>query len=306
MRSVNSKFDFVGKRKLFFILSAAILLLGILSLLIQGLNLGVDFVSGSRVDISIGQEFELEEGKDVLEELGYANPNVRKAGNENELLVFRTDENLEVDKVNEIRDRFREVYGDQVAVNEQTVDPIVGRELAKNALISVLIASVGIILYVTLRFEYRFAVAAVLALFHDALFVIGLFSVFRWEVDLVFVAAVLTIVGYSVNDTIVVFDRIRENVEIDQPKRWEDLKETVNRSLQQTLVRSLNTGLTVIFAAAALFAFGGESIRYFSLALLLGLIAGIYSSVFIASQVWITWKWKSMERERIKANAVTE
>lgn len=303
---MNSKFDFVGKRKLFFILSASILLLGILSLLIQGLNLGVDFVSGSRVDISIGQEFELEEGKDVLEELGYANPNVRKAGNENELLVFRTDENLEVDKVNEIRDRFREVYGDQVAVNEQTVDPIVGRELAKNALISVLIASVGIILYVTLRFEYRFAVAAVLALFHDALFVIGLFSVFQWEVDLVFVAAVLTIVGYSVNDTIVVFDRIRENVEIDQPKRWDDLKETVNRSLQQTLVRSLNTGMTVIFAAAALFAFGGESIRYFSLALLLGLIAGIYSSVFIASQVWITWKWKSMERERIKANAVTE
>ncbi|MDR6226351.1 preprotein translocase subunit SecF [Desmospora profundinema] len=303
---MNFKFDFVGKRKLFFILSASILLLGIASLLIQGLNLGVDFVSGSRVDVSIGQEFDLEEGRAILEKLGYENPSIRKAGNENELLVFRTDENLEVEKVNEIRDQFREKFGEQVAVNEQTVDPIVGRELAKNAMISVLIASVGIILYVTIRFEYRFAMTAVLALFHDALFVIGIFSIFQWEVDLVFVAAVLTIVGYSVNDTIVVFDRIRENIEIEQPKRWEDLKEAVNRSLQQTLVRSINTGLTVIFAAAALFAFGGESIRYFSLALLLGLFAGIYSSVFVASQVWITWKWKSMEREKLKAKAVTE
>ncbi|PTM58333.1 protein translocase subunit SecF [Desmospora activa] len=303
---MNFKFDFVGKRKLFFILSATILLIGIASLLLQGLNLGVDFVSGSRVDINIGPDFDMEKGKAALEELGYDNPNIRKAGNQRELLVFRTDESLDREKVNAIRDQFQKEFGKQVAVNEQTVDPIVGRELARNALISVLIASVGIILYVTLRFEYRFAMAAVAALFHDALFVIGMFSLFQWEVDLVFVAAVLTIVGYSVNDTIVIFDRIRENFEADKPKRWEELVETVNRSLRETLVRSLNTGLTVIFAAVALLVFGGESIRFFSLALVLGLIAGIYSSIFIASQIWITWKWKSMEREKRKASTVTE
>lgn len=303
---MNFKFDFVGKRKFFYILSATVLLLGIASLLLQGLNLGVDFVSGSRVDINIGPDFDMEKGTAVLEGMGYENPTVRKAGNERELLIFSTSESLDREKVNAIRDQFQEEFGQQVAVNEQTVDPIVGRELARNAIISVLIAAVGITLYVTLRFEYRFAVATVITLFHDALFVIGMFSLFQWEVDLVFVAAVLTVVGYSVNDTIVIFDRIRENLEADKPKRWEELADTVNRSLRETLVRSLNTGITIIFAAVALLIFGGESIRYFSLALVLGFVSGIYSSIFIASQIWITWKWKSMEREKQKAPAMTE
>ncbi|SMO38597.1 preprotein translocase subunit SecF [Melghirimyces algeriensis] len=300
---MNFNLDFVGRRKLFLIISAVILGVGILSLLLQGLNLGVDFVSGTRVDIKIYKPYSLEEAKDHLEEMGYKSPDARKAGENNERLIFRTSQVLSPDEVDDIEKTFRDAYGKQVRVNEQKVDPIIGRELARNAFISVLIASVGIILYVTLRFEYRFAIAAVLALFHDALFVIGIFSLFQWEVDLVFIAAVLTIVGYSVNDTIVIFDRIWESMSFDNPKTWEDLKQTVNGSLQRTLVRSLNTSLTVVFAALTLFIFGGESIRYFSLALLLGLLSGTYSSVFVASQIWVGWKWRSMQKSTLKAQS---
>lgn len=301
---MNYKFDFVHHRNKFFLITLVSLLVCVGSLVIQGLNLGIDFVSGTRVDIHIDKPYDLEQARGHLETLGYSDPNVRKAGNDGQLLIFRTNQVLNLDKINEIRSLFQKEYGKQVGVNEQKVEPIVGQELAKNAILSVLIASVGIILYITLRFEYRFAIAAVLALLYDALFVIGMFSLFQLEVDLVFIAAILTIVGYSVNDTIVIFDRIRENLKQVKPKKWEELASLVNNSIQQTLVRSINTVMTVIFAAAALYLFGGESIKNFALALLLGLFSGAFSSIFLASQIWVIWKWRSMEarRERLKAH----
>jgi preprotein translocase SecF subunit len=293
---VNFKLDFVKRRKWFYLFSGALLLLGLVSFLVQGLNLGIDFKAGTRVDVHIGHPYNMEEAKKVLTGLGYKDPNVRAAGNNREVLVFRTNEVLSPDKVAKIRTAFQAKYGKKVYIEEQKVDPIIGQELARNAIISVAIASVGIILYLAIRFEFRFAIAAVLALLHDALIVIGLFSVFQWEVDLVFVAAILTIIGYSVNDTIVIFDRIRENMELHKPKKFEDLARVVNESIHQTLVRSINTVLTVVFGAATLLLFGGESIFYFSLALLLGLFFGAYSSICVASQLWLEWKWRSMKR----------
>lgn len=298
---MNFKLDFVGHRRGFFIFSGVILILGILSLLFQGLNLGVDFVSGTRVDIKINQSYDLEEAKGHLKKLGYPSPDASKAGDKNEWLIFQTNQVLDHQDVGKIREEFRSSYGDQVDVNEQKVDPIVGRELVKNAIIALLIAFLGMILYVSFRFEYRMAVPAVLALIHNVLVVTGFFSIFQWEVDLVYIAAILTIVGYTINDTIVIFDRIRENMDLEKPKTWEDFSKTVNESIQQTLVRSINTSLTVVFAALSLFLLGGESIRYFSLALLIGLIFGAYSSICIASQIWIGWKWKSMEKSKLKA-----
>lgn len=293
---MSYNWDFVGKRKLFFLISAILLGVGILSLLIQGLNLGIDFKSGTRIDISVEQPADVEQAKKEFEKLGYENPSVR-SGQEGKVLIFRTDEALDKEKVLQIQKHFQRVYGDNFAgFQEQRIDPVIGRELARNAIIATLLASIGIILYVTIRFEYRFAVAAVLALVHDALFVIGAFSVLQLEVDVVFIAAILTIIGYSVNDTIVIFDRIREMMNLVKPKSWEDLSRVVNASIHQTLIRSINTGLTVVFAGAALFLFGGESIRYFSLALLLGLFAGTYSSLCLASQIWVVWKWRSMQR----------
>ncbi|GGE27314.1 hypothetical protein GCM10011571_31900 [Marinithermofilum abyssi] len=294
---MNSKIDFVGNRKWFFLISGVIILAGVLSLLVQGLNLGIDFKSGTRIDITMDKPVGQQAAQAQLEKMGYANPDVTTGGN-GQIVVFQTTETLDSGKVEQIRDQFSKAFHQKVQVEEQKVDPVVGRELARNAIISVLVASLGIILYVTLRFEYRFAVAAVLALFYDALFIISVFSLLQLEVNLVFIAAVLTIVGYSVNDTIVIFDRIRENMDREKPKTWEELTALVNISIQQTLVRSINTVLTVVFAAAALYLFGGESIKNFSFALLLGLFSGAYSSICIASQIWVGWKWRSMQRPK--------
>jgi len=197
-----------------------------------------------------------------------------------------------------IKSVFQEKYGEQVDLVESTVNPTIGRELALKAIYAVLFASLGIILYVTIRFEYRFAVAAIIALLHDAFFVITIFSILRLEVDLSFIAAVLTIVGYSVNDTIVIFDRIRENLKKAKTKRFEDIEEVVNASLNQTLARSINTVLTVLITATALYIFGGTGIKNFSFALLVGLISGAYSSIFIASQIWLVWKGKDVQKQR--------
>lgn len=291
------KFDFVRQRKIYYLISAIILTIGIVSLFIQQLNLGIDFQSGSRLDIDVGKKIELTKGKEVLKKLGYESPNARIGGKQQEILIFRTDQVIQPRQIEMIKKEFQQTFQTEVNIQEQVVDPIIGKELAKNAILSVAIASIGMVIYVTFRFEYRFAVAAILALIHDAIFTVGMFSIFQIEVDAVFIAALLTIVGYSINDTIVIFDRIRENLENHAQKvTWDNLAEIVNRSIHQTLVRSLNTALTVVFAALALYVFGGESIRNFALALLFGLLSGAYSSIFIASQIWIDWKWRSIRK----------
>ncbi|SFJ40867.1 protein translocase subunit SecF [Thermoflavimicrobium dichotomicum] len=302
------RIDFVNRRKMFFLISAITILIGVISLFVQGLNLGIDFVSGTRLDFQFAKTIDLEKAKKELSDLGYENPNARLGGNNNNILIVRVDKKLEKADVDRIAERLKQTFQMTPHVQEQTVDPIIGKEIAKNAFYAVLIASLGIIVYVALRFEYRFAVSAIIALFYDALFTISLFSIFQLEVDLTFIAAILTIVGYSVNDTIVIFDRIRENLDAMKPKKWEELVEVVNTSIGQTLVRSINTVITVVFGALALCILGGESIRNFSLALLFGLVSGAYSSIFIASQIWIGWKWKSMqgENDRARETAVAE
>jgi preprotein translocase subunit SecF len=298
MRFVAYKFDFVHRRKTYFLLFLVTACICIASLFLQGLNLGIDFVSGTRLDIEMEKRVEIGKAREVLERLGYQKPNTRLGGAEQRTVIFRTDQVIDRHQIEEIKAAFDQAFQTKSSIQEQKVEPIVGREIARNALISVLIASIGIIIYITLRFEYRFAVSAVVSLLYNALFIIGLFSLLQLEVDIVFIAAVLTIIGYAVNDTIVIFDRIRENLKLAPPKSWEQLAHLVNESIHQTLVRSFNTVLTVIFAAAALYLFGGESIRTFSFALLLGLISGASSSIFLASQIWVGWKWKSLQKER--------
>jgi preprotein translocase subunit SecF len=301
MRLVTYSIDFVGKRKLFFGISILLIISGVVSLFVQQLNLGIDFVSGTRLDISLGKQVNIDESKNVLTKLGYHNPNARVGGKKSDVLIFRTSETITAAKVSEISNAFNKAFKTKVSIQSQVVDPIIGRELARNAIIATLLACVAIVIYVSIRFEHRFALAAVITLFYDALFTIGIFSIFQIEVDVVFIAAILTIIGYSINDTIVIFDRIRENFNREQPKKWEDLASMVNESIQQTLVRSINTVVTVLLAALALVLLGGESIRNFSLALILGLVSGAYSSIFIASQIWIIWTWRSIQKKLASA-----
>ncbi|CQR46949.1 Protein translocase subunit SecD [Paraliobacillus sp. PM-2] len=292
------QFDFVKHRKKFFLASGVLVVLGTLFLSIFGLNLGIDFTSGSRVEINAGNTVSVEEVESHFAELEIEPEKIALSGNDNEIAVARFDSKLEKDTVATIKSHFNAAYGSDP--NVSTVSPVVGKELAKNAMLAVLYASIGIIIYVTIRFEFYFALTAILALLHDAFFILALFSITQLEFDITIIAAILTIVGYSINDTIVTFDRIRENLKLKQRVRtFSELAAIVNKSLMQTLARSINTVLTVIVAAIMLYIFGATSITNFSFALVVGLIAGTYSSLFIAAQVWLVWRGRNIKERPI-------
>lgn len=298
----NTRMDFVKHRKKFFIASTSFILVGIILLMTVGLNLGIDFRSGTTIDILADEPVTESEVMAEFESIGYIPDDLTLAGDTNEIGRAQFIGDLDQQETLEIQAHFMDIYGNEPTVS--TVTPIVGEELAQNAIISVLIASFGIILYVTFRFELLYGISAIVALFHDALLILIVFSILQMEVNIPFIAAVLTIVGYSINDTIVTFDRIRENMSYEKNiKRMEDVARVVNKSLVQTLARSINTVLTVVFAAGALLIFGGEGLRTFSLALVVGLLAGTYSSLFIAAQVFLelkTRQLKKREEKRIK------
>ncbi|CAM3509631.1 protein translocase subunit SecF [Marinicrinis lubricantis] len=292
------KFDFVKSRKIYFIISSTIAVVGLVCILLFGLNYGVDFKSGTNLDISVSKgNVTNDQVNAILEEAGYGDltPSIGE-----ERVSIRFEDAMNEDELNTIIDGFEKVYGEgNISHEENTVDAGVAKELGKKAIIVVLLASLGIIIYVTIRFEWRFALSAVIALIHDAFVVIAIFSIFRLEVSLTFIAAVLTIIGYSINDTIVIFDRIRENLKKMKVKTTEDLSKVVNTSIWQTLSRSVNTALTVVIAALALLIFGSESIRLFSLAILIGLISGGYSSIFVASQLWFDMKKGTLKKKTV-------
>ncbi|WP_252311631.1 protein translocase subunit SecF [Sinobaca sp. H24] len=297
----RKEIPFVKHRKKFFIISLVMAAVGIALLVTIRLNLGIDFESGSRVEVSGDEPLTAEQVQEDFASIGegYEPDDITLAGDNGEMAHARFIGALDQGEISEIQTYFIDNYGQEP--NISTVSPQVGEELAMNALISVLIAAVGIIIYVTIRFQFLYALAAIVALFHDAFFIIVVFSALQLEVNVPFIAAVLTIVGYSINDTIVTFDRIRENMaKEEEVSTFEQLSAVVDKSLNQTLGRSISTVLTVVFAAVSLYVFGGEAIRSFSFALIVGLIAGTYSSLFLAAQLWVVWKWKSLQKQQNK------
>ena len=292
------KIDFVKYRKAFFTFSSVLVIIGIISVAVFRLNLGIDFTSGTRIEIPANHTVTQAEIQREMKSLDIKTDDVVITGKSNDTGVVRVVGVLNKKEIANLKDHFKDKYGSEP--NVSTVSPTVGKELAKNAMMAIVIASIGIIIYVTIRFEFYMALAAVLALLHDAFFIVTVFSLTRLEVDLTFIAAVLTIVGYSINDTIVTFDRIRENMQKFKSKTFDDLAFIVNLSLRETFTRSMNTVLTVVIAVVALLVFGSESIQNFSIALLVGLILGAYSSVFIAAQLWLVWKGKQLKREEQK------
>ncbi len=237
-------FNFVQHRKKFFIISIALIVIGAGFLLFRGLNLGVDFVSGSRVEVLADQPLTTEQVEEHFNQLGYEPEQVVLAGDNQEIGIARLDV-LSKEEIAEINTYFVDQFGNEP--NVSTVTPKVGKELAMNAVKAVIYASIGIIIYVAFRFELFFAITAIIALLHDAFFILALFSIFQFEFSVVIIAAILTIVGYSINDTIVTFDRIRENLRLEKRvKTFKQLGDVVNKSLMQTLARSFNTVLTVV------------------------------------------------------------
>ncbi|MEG0260802.1 MAG: protein translocase subunit SecDF, partial [Lysinibacillus sp.] len=291
------RFDFVGNRKKFYTLSLAILVAGIVVLGVFRLNLGIDFVSGTRVELKSDQEIVKKDVSKYVDSIGFPvkDEEIVISGEGKNTAVLRYDKDFTQDEILKLKRVTKEKYGHEPTVS--TVSPTVGKELVKNAIYALAIAALGIIIYVAVRFEWRMGVGAIVSLIHDVFLIVAMFSFFRIEVDITFIAAVLTIVGYSINDTIVTFDRMRENLNRHEViNDREVLANIVNKSLRQTMGRSVNTVLTVIIVVVALLAFGAPSIQNFSIALLIGLITGIYSSICIAAQIWYSLKIREMKK----------
>lgn len=297
----NYRFDFVKHRKKYFIVTLILILAGFVSLLTMGLNLGVDFKSGTRVQVQIGKTFDENEVRQTVEKLGLKVGTVTTAGDKKDMAVIQFAEPIHKDEFAKLSKSMHEKYGKDIALQESTVNPVISRELARSAVYSVAIASVAIVLYITIRFEFRFAVSSILALLHNVFLVITVFSLFQIEVDLPFIAALLTIVGFSIHDNIIIFDRIRDNVKHAKFKSIQDIEDLVNHSIGQTLGRSINTVLMVVVCALALYIYGGEMIRNFMLALIIGLVFGAYSSIFIASQIWVSWRERDFKKQKSAA-----
>ncbi|WP_435924506.1 protein translocase subunit SecF [Paenibacillus sp. DYY-L-2] len=291
--SFNKNLNYVHLSKYFYMISISLTIVGLICLAVLGLNYSVDFRAGSNVDISLSKTLTADQVNPILDELGINEGTTVNPG-ENRMTI-RFNNVLNEDQESQLKAGISKL-DEKASFEVNTVDPEMAKELARNAIYAVLISSIGIIIYVSIRFEWRFAIAAIVALLHDAFMVIAVFSIFRLEVDLTFIVAVLTIIGYSINDTIVIFDRIRENLRFAKLKNRQDLIELVNRSVSQTIMRSIYTALTVFIAAFFLFLLGGESIRMFSLAMVIGLLFGAYSSIFIASPLWFLLKSKQKNK----------
>ncbi len=272
--------NFIGKRKIWYAFSILLFLIAAVSLFMQGLNFGIDFQGGTLLQLKFEKSGVTgTEIRNVLAEFGLEKSFLQQS---EETYILKTME-LSVEKQNSVLKALETKIGQHEVLRSENVGPIIGKELRRVGILALVIAGILQVIYITIRFEFRFGIAAIIALLHDAIIVLGFFSLGQFEVDLTFIAAILTVVGYSINDTIVIFDRIRENLKL---KRKDDLATIVNLSIKQNLVRAINTSLTVAFVLVALLILGGETTRYFSLAMLVGVISGVYSSVFIATSLW--------------------
>lgn len=292
------RFDFLKGRKWYFSVSGIFIAAGIILMLVSGFNLSIDFTSGTRIDILSDQELDVTEVAEDLERYGVVTDDLVLSGENNNTVTARYKGTLTKDEVNSLKLYFNEKYGHDPSVS--VVSPTVGKELVKNAIYALSIATGFILLYIAIRFEIRSALAMIITILHDVFFIFALFSITRMEVDLNFVAAVLTIVGYSVNDTIVIFDRIRDYLRKKKRiRKMRELEDIVNISLRQTLTRSLNTALTTLFPVIFLLFIGSDAVTIFSLAIFAGTVVGLYSSIFIGVQLWTVWMSKELKKKGV-------
>lgn len=286
----DTHFDFMGKIKTAIVFSGLMILVGLGSIVLSGgLKFGIDFSGGTLIQLQFKTAPDIEMVRDSLKSIGLGESTIQEFGSKKDILirVQRTEEKLEA-VGSQVRNSLGKSFNKEDITIERVemVGPKVGKDLREKALLSILYAIIGIVIYISWRFELQYAIAAIIALIHDVLVTMGAFSIFDKEFTLVIVAAFLTIIGYSLNDTIVVFDRIRENM---RRKGKNTLSHIINASINQTLSRTLLTSGTTLLVVVALFFFGGEIIHDFSFALLVGILVGTYSSIFIASVFLVYW-----------------
>ena len=285
-----SNVDFVGKHRMIIIFTVIFMTVSVISLCVNKLNLGIDFKGGSSITLVSDNEIKESDLEDDIKSLNYDLSNIEYLA-DNSIVITISDELSDQSESNNekeiVKSYFKDKYDAEVSIG--VVTNVVKQELVKNAFISLTIAIIGIVIYVSLRFSFSYAVGGILALIWDAFFIVALFSILKLEVSSIFIAAILSIIGYSINDTIVTFDRVRENINKmykGKINTKDDLKSVINLSLAQTLLRSLITTFTTLIPVVCLVLFGSGEIFNFNIALLFGLVSGVYSSIFIATQVF--------------------
>ncbi len=295
----NTNIDFINKRYIFFGISLTLVVITILSIIIRGgLNLGIDFTGGIMTEIKFSEPVDLTTIRKILSRVDIPKFELQSVPKRNSVIirVKGTEEIIEIlsSKIKTTFEKSKEIPQNPIIERTEFVGPTIGKHLTKRALYAIILSLFGIIIYVGIRFKSTiWGISGVIALAHDVFITVGLFSVLNREIDLTVVAALLTLAGYSINDTIVIFDRIRENLSL---LRKESLEKIINASINQTLSRTIITSLTTELVVIAIFFFGGEVIHNFSLAFLFGCFIGSYSSIFIASPIVFEWTRHSAKK----------
>ncbi len=281
-----NNFDFLKYKKIFILLSASLVFFSFILIFTKGLNLGVDFKGGTTIEIRLEKKIDIEKIRNSLSKSKINNFSVKEFGTTNDLLIY-TDNSI---SPNDIKNFLEKDLKEKVIIRKvETVGPKVGSELIKSAIYSVLLCLIAIFLYLWFRFEWQFSLGGIAALFHYLIVTVGVFALLGLQFDLSIIAALLTILGYSINDTVIIYDRIRENLKKDSSS---ELSVLVNESLNSTLSRTLKTSGTTLLSIVAVLIFGGEVLRGFAFAITFGIIVGTYSSIYIASPIVMFFKVK--------------
>jgi preprotein translocase subunit SecF len=288
----KTNINFMGWKNVSFTISGLLIALGIVGLIQVGrgkANLGIDFVGGTTMQLSFKEQVSVEKARTALEKSGFKGASVQQVGEGNKILIkLRESEGTS--------DRVQNLFKQELPNNTFEVDsiteigPVIGKAVQRDAIVAITVSMIAIIIYIAFRFEFKFGVAAAIATIHDVLSVLGIFYLLNWEINLLIVTALLTLAGYSLTDTVVVFDRIRENL---KRNKKDALPQLVNKSLNEVLSRTIITSLTVVIVLIPLVLFGGDVLHDFSIALLLGVMVGTYSSVFVASPILVVWQAKT-------------
>ena len=284
------KFNFIGHKKIWFTISGLLIILSIISMVLFRFNWGIDFTGGTILELGFDKNVTVEEVRDGLREDGLQTATIQLSGNisgeSGNDVIIRT-RNLSAEEAQTVVSHVNEKTGSAEVKRIETVGAVIGSEVTKSTLLNVLISFGAMILYMSIRFEHRIAISAIVAICHDILMVLGVFAFFHLEVDASFLAAILTVLGYSMNESVVIFDRIRENLHTH--RRTDSFATLANDSIHQTIRRSLYTLTTTLFCVASLYFFGGDTTKNFALVMLIGFVSGAYSSICVASSIWVTW-----------------
>jgi len=281
-----TNFDFLKYKKFFILVSASLVFFSFILIFSKGLNLGVDFKGGTTIEIRLEKKMDIEKIRNSLSKSKINNFSVKEFGTANDLLIY-TDNSI---SPNDIKNILEKDLKEKITIRKiETVGPKVGSELIKSAIYSVLLCLIAIFLYLWFRFEWQFSLGGIVALFHDLIITVGVFALLGLQFDLSIIAALLTILGYSINDTVIIYDRIRENLKKDSSS---ELSILINESLNNTLSRTLKTSGTTLLCIVAVLIFGGEVLRGFAFAITFGIIVGTYSSIYIAAPILMFFKVK--------------